>query len=496
MPGSTEIDPVAVPLGKTLKTERLMKLNGEQIKQLQYALTSALHTRDLLRQFVRTGLNENLDFIADGDNLSDVAFKLIEWMEARGRLWELVEKAFQENSGNPDLNRFVESLSNSHILAENTHSLNEKDSTTPHAVLGTTRLIAMTHAGQTKVVRKGQGYFYLHVKGAQAVFSGSIWEHAKTLIVTSQVSLNFSPLGREPFNAIQRSFAVTKGRTEQIGLKPNLINLVPAMAENLSVSIDFLLDTENQLAGLSKLINEDTFAVAISCAPEAAMTARILGRLSQKLLQTFNKALQFRGDFDLSEGLQEGYYVILGSRDEASPIPLSLPEFEVHDGLLFTGGQPVVQWSYVILKIGCMEVRTRDLNDGAAWDKKLKDAEAIAMAASGNYLATAEEKKRDWQLCLSHLKEAQTLLLADPNYIPSEARSIIQDAFANYSGMINTPSEVRSFGEEKSLTSLIVTEQDRRLLDIAPEEDLQATRIEYLIKANAAKKQIREEKLS
>ena len=42
-----------------------------------------------------------------------------------------------------------------------------------------------------------------------------------------------------------------------------------------------------------------------------------------------------------------------------------------------------------------------------------------------------EERKQAWQECLNTLKEAQLLLLADPNYLNTEATNIIKAAYAN-----------------------------------------------------------------
>ena len=73
------------------------------------------------------------------------------------------------------------------------------------------------------------------------------------------------------------------------------------------------------------------FMTAISLAPGAAIAARTIGAVSQKLLQTFMKAgrtvaiLQFSGDFNIANGLPEGYYIILGTRDPNNPSPTRCP---------------------------------------------------------------------------------------------------------------------------------------------------------------------------
>src|SRR5207247_1647044 len=129
--------------------------------------------------------------------------------------------------------------------------------------------------------------FWVQIAGAQAVFSGKFWESVKQLIVTSQVSLNHPALGPDPLKAIQRSREVRPNRAEQLGLTPNLINLVLAAMTQFSFSIEFILDKENRLAKLGALINHDTFLSAVSLAPGAAAVARSIAGVTQKLINTF-----------------------------------------------------------------------------------------------------------------------------------------------------------------------------------------------------------------
>jgi|SRR5579871_128898 len=85
----------------------MMQLNGGQLKQFQQVLVSAFPSINALRIMVRVGLQENLEAIVGSGSLSTVVFDLIEWAQACGRLQELMEKAYHENSGNPELRNFV-----------------------------------------------------------------------------------------------------------------------------------------------------------------------------------------------------------------------------------------------------------------------------------------------------------------------------------------------------------------------------------------------------
>ncbi len=87
-----------------------MKLNGEEIKELQQALLSAFPSKDALKQMVEFQLEKSLEAIAGGENHSVVVFNLIEWAKAQGKLDELVRGAYTENPTNPALKAFFNKL--------------------------------------------------------------------------------------------------------------------------------------------------------------------------------------------------------------------------------------------------------------------------------------------------------------------------------------------------------------------------------------------------
>jgi hypothetical protein len=87
------------------------QLDGERAAHLQKALQSAFPKRSELGRMVRFKLEENLQAIADGDNLSDVIFNLIEWAESEGRLQELIAGAREMKPNSPELKKFVEQSS-------------------------------------------------------------------------------------------------------------------------------------------------------------------------------------------------------------------------------------------------------------------------------------------------------------------------------------------------------------------------------------------------
>jgi hypothetical protein len=212
---------------------------------------------------------------------------------------------------------------------------------------------------------------------------------------------------------------------------------------HVSITIDFIVDTTNRLLQLSGLINSDSFLSAISVTPGAALVAKTIGGISQKILQTFvpsesrQPILQFTGDFNVGDAsFTAGYYAILGTRDENSPIPDPLPRLEIKEGALFSGGIRVTQLSYVVLKITRTEARTRDLNDGAAWDVKLHDAETKALAASLDPQLLDGDRAGIWNECKKLLQDARTLLLVDPNYLRTEVDAILEKAFTKCADLL------------------------------------------------------------
>jgi hypothetical protein len=369
--------------------------------------------------------------------------------------------------------------------------------------LGTTTPIYIPFEPGSKEVKAGGTYFIIKIHSAQAAFTGHFWEKVKRLIITSQVKLNHPLLEDEPLRAIQRSREVRPNRAEKLGLSPNLISLVPATMDRVSLSLEFVLDKENRLATLGGLINDDAFLAAVSLVPGAAMAARTIGRVSQKLIQSFlnpeerQPILQFSGDFNIAGGeLKEGYYVVLGTRDENAPLPRPLPSLEVKGNELLADGQPVVQWSYIVFYVRCIERRTRDLNEGATWDAKLKAAEAIAQRVENDPFADADKRKQEWKACMENLKQAQVLLLDSPTYLYVEANEIIMSAFQYCKSRIFAERQAKSPVVFRGISTVQqVPEHDMAALGIPKYAKLEDMEREYAEKSRQARKIIQQENI-
>ncbi len=367
-------------------------------------------------------------------------------------------------------------------------------STEPYPITGTTRPIPISRNAEPKIIRAGHDYFFVQIYAAQAAFTGSIWEQVKGLVITSQVSV-----GNDSYRAIQRSRSVRRERAEQLGLAPNLIHLVPASMSQISISVEFVLDKDNRLAQLAGLINDDSFLAVVSLAPGAVMVAKMVSGIAQKIIATFvppqerQPILQFSGDFNIAAGgLQDGYYVILGTRDERNPLPNPLPKFEVRDGELLANGVRVTQLSYVILDVRRTEARSRALNENAKWEVKLREAESVAQLVGEDPFTDENTKRNAWDKCKRILEEARILLFADPNYLPREAELIFKTSFKYCVDQVSRTSAIRG---TKSDSIWKPNEMlDRSELGITQTEDLARTVQEYAGDVTTAQRILRQAK--
>ncbi len=88
-----------------------MELNKERRQELREALISAFPNKNALKIMLLDQLDERLDNIVGGDNLTDIVNNLIvDWAEPQGRLEELIRGARQANPGNAKLREVAENL--------------------------------------------------------------------------------------------------------------------------------------------------------------------------------------------------------------------------------------------------------------------------------------------------------------------------------------------------------------------------------------------------
>lgn len=364
----------------------------------------------------------------------------------------------------------------------------------PNVSLGATPPIFVQRDEAPAAVQPGKDYFYVKIKSAQVAYRGSIWTRTKRLIVASTVSASRPGLIIESLKSIQTSRVVRSDTAVNLGISTTLIKLVPAVMTDFTISIDFILDQQDRLAALATLINEDTFQSALSLAPVAGEVARTVSGLAQKMIQTFVPAdeqrpvLQFTADFDLAtSGVVEGYYVILASQDPDNPLPQPIPEMQVAEGNLLLEGKPVTQYSFVVLEVRRAPARTRDLNDGAPWEDKLREAEDEARLPG-------EDVKASWDKCRGLIREAQILLRADHNYFPRECDDIVVSVLDNCRTRLGLEEHQRS--PRRGTTSrppvIKVSKTDLTSLSLPRDLDVRAAVKSYAGQVTAARLQLSE----
>ncbi len=89
----------------------MIKLSGAECKKLVNAIVSAYPTKNDLAMMVEFELEENLEAIAGGENLTDIVFKLVtRWAIPRGKLYRLILASYETNPDNSELQNFYESV--------------------------------------------------------------------------------------------------------------------------------------------------------------------------------------------------------------------------------------------------------------------------------------------------------------------------------------------------------------------------------------------------
>ena len=90
-----------------------MGLSGNEIKSLVKAIVSAYPTKDDLDMMIvyGFGVDEALSKITGGNDLEKIVFNLVtKWAIPKGKVEQLIEQAYKENSGNPELKYFYQKL--------------------------------------------------------------------------------------------------------------------------------------------------------------------------------------------------------------------------------------------------------------------------------------------------------------------------------------------------------------------------------------------------
>ncbi len=85
-------------------------VNRQQQEAFESALIKAFPTKAALERMLMHQMGENLEAVAGGGALRDIAFQLIQWASSCGRLVELIRGARSENPGNSELQVFCRQI--------------------------------------------------------------------------------------------------------------------------------------------------------------------------------------------------------------------------------------------------------------------------------------------------------------------------------------------------------------------------------------------------
>ncbi len=141
--------------------------------------------------------------------------------------------------------------------------------------------------------------------------------------------------------------------------------------------------------------------------------------------------------------------------------------------------------------MNCVPVRTRGLNNGAIWERRFREAEAVALRAA--YEPDQEKKEQIWKECINLIKEAQLLLLADPNYLRREGMDITLEVLAYCRDQIYGEQRKRSSSSVDTVSLDI--RPDLIFLGISSEEDIEARLNSYGAQVLATRSVIREKEI-
>jgi hypothetical protein len=312
---------------------------------------------------------------------------------------------------------------------------------------------------------------------------------ARQVLVTSQVTL--SPRTEQPIRGIQVARRIRRKQTVQLGLRSNLIDLVPTTLERVSVTLDFVLDRKDRLKALSGAINESGFLGTLSLAEPTLATARALGKAGGMILEAFlepeerTPILQFTGDFNVgTRDLKAGYHVLLGSVDELYPLPTETPKLEIRGRDLFLNDEPITKLSYVILEVIC--TKARDRSNEAAWDKHLRQAEDKAGDFKYEREPTQEKRDKAWHECNELIQEARALLRADPSVLPREAEDIVKAVYRKCEEIF-TGGGSRAGGGTRSAVAPAELAAARRMLQVPESADLNSELMRYATEVHNAR---------
>ncbi|NEQ88396.1 MAG: hypothetical protein F6K26_53290 [Moorea sp. SIO2I5] len=99
---------------------------GYLLKQIKLALLSAFPGETELEMMLKNQFTINLDDIALGEDLDEIAYKVVKHFNTRNSLEDLINGALEENTGNPKLKEINENFKITTSLLDLLYPLEKK----------------------------------------------------------------------------------------------------------------------------------------------------------------------------------------------------------------------------------------------------------------------------------------------------------------------------------------------------------------------------------
>ena len=87
-----------------------MKLSGKDLEKLVGVMLSAYPDKNNLEQLVRFNLDQSLDEIVKEQTTKDMIFQLISWVQARGKLIDLLNAIAEDRPNHVELQNTIKNL--------------------------------------------------------------------------------------------------------------------------------------------------------------------------------------------------------------------------------------------------------------------------------------------------------------------------------------------------------------------------------------------------
>jgi len=306
--------------------------------------------------------------------------------------------------------------------------------------------------GHDGMIMLGEGYFFVIVRSLQILAEGPLWKQVLSknsrLVITSKVGIRGTYVELEGVKGILPFYDPIK-----LGPPPtrfvrdiNLIELVPAVGNGPSVSVDVYVDSNSRLQALSGVINGGTFAKAISMDPKVGASVQTISLLATKVLEALlpdmrEVVISFSKDFNFGDPeFREGYRVFVATKDPEYPlsaIDASQLVVEKNTGRLKHKGQDLDNYSYLVLEIVALPERGRSRSENADWFIKMRDARKMGQSLAERVGAVDEKEKRKvMKECRSLIAQGMVLLEADRNYLEKEREKIRKAELATCAQLI------------------------------------------------------------